>query len=206
MTGQLILAVRARNLPEQWNASGFHRLGSDDIVSTLSSAGLWLGPRNELEIDDSFRQLIPYIVLLRGSELVCYRRASSGGERRLHGRLSIGLGGHVDVPDLVVDGEQIALEATLLAAAQREVMEEIGNVNVLARRWVGLLVDDTTAVGRVHLGVVGIWSIADAVECAAEDALCEVRQISIGNLMRAASELETWSAMLAATMHTLVAI
>lgn len=200
----LILAVRKHLMPGSFGVSGFHPLDSDEIGSLLMSAGLWLGPRAELEVDESFRQLIPYIVLVRNSEVLCYRRAPSGGERRLHGLLSIGLGGHIDFSDVKVEREHVHLEKTLLTAAQREIAEEVGTVDVLARRWVGLLVDDDTPVGRVHLGIAGIWVVADAGVRAAEDALCEVQHVSIEALHLVGSELETWSAMLVPCLKSLV--
>ena len=191
-------------MPQTLGVSGFHALPEQEINAVLVRAGLWLGPRAELESDESFRQLIPYIVLVRRSEVVCYRRASSGGERRLHGLLSIGLGGHIDFGDVKIESQGIRLEDTLLAAAEREIAEEVGPVSVVERRWVGLLVDDDTPVGRVHLGVVGIWVVADAVVRAAEDALREVRHVSIEALHSTGSELETWSAMLAPRLRSLV--
>lgn len=201
---RLILAVRKLSMPEPLSVSGFHPLNPDEIAPALSAVGLWLGPRSELEIDESFRQLIPYIVLVRGTDVVCYRRTTSGGEQRLHGLLSIGVGGHIELDDVVVQGEQIDLKRTLQAAAQREIVEEVGDIRVLDRRWVGLLVDDGSPVGRVHLGIVGIWVIADTMVRAAEDALREVQQVPIAGLQRVAPELETWSAMLAPHLESFV--
>lgn len=50
-------------------------------------------PRPEMEEDPSYRQIIPYVVLTRGEEVFVLRRLKKGGEKRLHGLLSIGVGG-----------------------------------------------------------------------------------------------------------------
>jgi len=206
MTVQHILVVNQRCIAKTFASTGFYALDDAELTSILASSGLWIGPRSELETDESFRQLIPYVILVRESDVVCYRRAPSGTEQRLHGLLSIGIGGHVDLADIVVVDDQINLNRTLLVAAEREIAEEVGAVNVLERRWVGVLLDNDTPVGRVHLGVVGIWVVADAVVRAAEDALREVRHISIDSLRHAFEELETWSAMLLPRLAPLMSV
>src|ERR1700739_5172085 len=69
--------------------------------SSLDAAGalLWW-PRDELETDEEYKQLIPYVVLGHRAansplQLFAYRRTTQGGEARLHGRRSIGFCGPV---------------------------------------------------------------------------------------------------------------
>ena len=119
-------------------------------------AGLWFGPRRDLEEMDEYRQLVPYILLQIGFQFIRYMRAPAGSEARLHGRMSIGFGGHIELADAVVRGSQIDVLATIERAAEREVLEELGQIACKDQRWIGLLVDNTTVVGRVHLGLVGI--------------------------------------------------
>lgn len=107
-----------------------------------------LRDRGAAESDPSWKQLIPYCVVLRGQEVFCARRLARGSEARLHGRLSIGFGGHVDS----ADGPAAGAVARALA---RELEEEL--VLPPSRgpaRFLGILNDDDTDVGRVHLGLV----------------------------------------------------
>ena len=56
-------------------------------------------PRPEMEQDPSYRQIIPYVAVTRGDEVFATRRLDKGGEARLHGRLSLGVGGHIERAD-----------------------------------------------------------------------------------------------------------
>lgn len=196
MKDQLILAARRDRLPNELSMTGFHLASDRVITSRLKDAGLWLGPRSHLESDEAFRQIIPYIVLRRGDYVVCYRRSNAGAEHRLHGRLSLGLGGHIDMADVVsVDGK-LDLDATLLGAAMRELSEELAPMNILSRRWVGMLVENDSSVGRVHLGVVGVWSIGPEPIGAAEEAVREARLLRVEEASNFLGEFESWSAFL----------
>jgi predicted NUDIX family phosphoesterase len=103
--------------------------------------------RARVEEDPTRKQIIPYAVVVRGDAVFSFRRTDRGGERRLHGKRSIGVGGHVnpvDSGDVVQD------------ALRRELEEELRLPGAWRARIVGLLNDDSTPVGRVHLGVVAV--------------------------------------------------
>ncbi|ATB27697.1 hypothetical protein [Melittangium boletus] len=194
---RLILATRTASLPAELSRTGFVPMNGERAVRAFESAGVWFGPRRDLEEMEEYRQIIPYIVLRKGSQLVRYTRTSAGGEARLHGRMSIGLGGHVDLADAVSRGGRIDLLATLERAAERELVEELGGAACEDRRWIGLLVDNDSAVGRVHVGLIGLWNMpALPGAVAAEDSIGEVAAQSVTELAADAERLETWSAML----------
>jgi len=105
-------------------------------------------PRREVEDDAEWQQPIAYVVLKRKSLVWAYRR--KGGDGRLDGRVSIGVGGHVDP----VDQRPAQLE-TLLAAASREMAEELANGYSLNQpRPMAWIHEHESAVGLVHLGFV----------------------------------------------------
>ena len=193
---RLILAARTASLPDTLGRTGFVPMNGEEAVRALESAGLWFGPRRDLEEMEEYRQIIPYIVLRKGSRLVRYTRTPAGGEARLHGRMSIGLGGHVDLADAVSRGGRIDLLATIERAAERELVEELGGAACEDRRWIGLLVDNDSAVGRVHVGLIGLWNLPALPGAVAEDAIGEVTAQSVTQLAADAERLETWSAML----------
>jgi predicted NUDIX family phosphoesterase len=104
-------------------------------------------PRSAVEIDPSWKQVIPYPILRDGPRWFLMRRTRAGGDARLHDRFSIGVGGHVNPADGGLDGD-------LSGALAREWTEELSIDFVPPFRFVGLLNDDTTPVGQVHLGLV----------------------------------------------------
>jgi predicted NUDIX family phosphoesterase len=118
-----------------------------------------------------------------------YTRGKSQGEARLHAKLSIGVGGHVDESD--ADG-RATLDAYEMAL-RRELDEEvvIGSPGVLRR--IGLINDDSTPVGQVHLGVVYVYELESPNVTAREDGLVDAGFVAIGELRSELDRLETWS-------------
>jgi predicted NUDIX family phosphoesterase len=152
----------------------FHRLGvfqgfsadADRYLDALLVPGVAvLRPRSEVEDDPAWKQIIPYQVLAWRGYVFCYRRGGKGGEARLHGGESLGIGGHVNEADFEAArracrngfggiGTVLTLERTaVLLGSYRELDEEIDGVWVYDRQIVGLINDDSNPVGAVHLGV-----------------------------------------------------
>lgn len=119
---------------------------------------------NHDEIDyPAHIQIIPYYLFRYRGEFLSYERPVTGGDDRLHGKISIGIGGHIDLVDVKVaqDGS-IDLEATLEAGGKREGVEELGiEIDETKVRLVGTIYAKDTEVDRVHLGVVGIYDLSD---------------------------------------------
>jgi predicted NUDIX family phosphoesterase len=172
---------------------------------TLPESGCWPVPdlnflqqavwqsRASAEHDEAFLQPIPYL-LLRNTQgqLWCYQR--TGGDARLDGRCSCGVGGHVDLQDAqpplerhVIDSCQrtpdkgykpissINPQATLQHALLREVAEElgVGESDLGPISFHGLIYEGLSAVGRVHLGVLfaAAWQPAQPPQPCAGEAL-----------------------------------
>ena len=120
------------------------------LPSLLSGLPVRLVDRAICETDKSMRQLIPYIVIIDDyNKVYCYSRGGAGGEGRLIGNLSIGLGGHVD--EAPRDGE--TLQSLLYREAERELNEEAG----LGHGSISFvhMIADTDDVGCVHCGILG---------------------------------------------------
>jgi predicted NUDIX family phosphoesterase len=75
-------------------------------------------------------------------------RLSAQGESRLHEKVSIGLGGHVNPKDAAHS------EKPWESALKRELQEEVLIQGTWEAKWIGFLNDDDTSVGKVHFGVV----------------------------------------------------
>jgi predicted NUDIX family phosphoesterase len=114
----------------------------DAFVEALERDGRY-EPRPQMEVDPSFKQVIPYLILRDGERYFLMRRTRAGLDARLHDRYSIGVGGHLNPGDGGVVG-----------GLRREWREELVADFEPAFRLVGLLNDDTTEVGAVHLGAV----------------------------------------------------
>jgi predicted NUDIX family phosphoesterase len=146
--------------------------------------------RSKAETDPSFKQLIPYVVLRCGDRVFCYTRGQSGGEARLRALRSLGIGGHIRAEDGAADGD--AYRAGML----REVAEEVELEGPYREECVGLINDDRTPVGQVHLGVVHVFDLArPSVRCR-ESALAEGGFAPVGELRARREEFETWSQLL----------
>jgi predicted NUDIX family phosphoesterase len=117
----------------------------DTLRAAVMSHGTYLD-RPTAEVDPTHKQLIPYVVVRSGASVFVMHRTDAGGDPRLHGRASIGVGGHLNPVD---EGED-----ALMAGLRREWDEELVTDWEPQFALVGLLNDDTNPVGAVHLGVV----------------------------------------------------
>lgn len=184
---------------------GFRLLaGREDLGVYLQSApfkrALFMN-KPEAELDPSFKQLLPYIVVMTGENVLTYRRGPSGDEGRLHGLLSIGVGGHINDTDHH-EPYQAFIKGTL-----RELHEEIGlqaDETFLGNSVLGLVNDDSNAVGEVHLGVVSVIQVGEG-QAAGVLKNCERTMLNpvwvpIDELMdpRMIAEMETWSQIVVA--------
>ena len=117
----------------------------------LALAHMEFAPRSQMETNPAYKQFIPYCLLRHDTRLVCYRRSSGASETRLHGLYSIGWGGHVNSSDQVLP---LWNDAIISQTFYRELKEEIDVRINKSPRLVGFINDDTTEVGKVHLGIV----------------------------------------------------
>ena len=165
-------------------ADGWYGIREADLVAFVASIEQHgrFGPRPAMEADPTFKQVIPYLVLRDGDRYFLMRRTRAGGDVRLHDRWSIGVGGHMNPGDENLDG-----------GLRREWSEEVVADFVPDFQFLGLLNDDTTPVGQVHLGAV---FVADAGGRAV--AIRETEKLAGGfatpaEVAAVASDLETWS-------------
>lgn len=142
-------------------------------------------PRPVAEESPEYKQLIPYVVLCRGEQVFVTRRLNKGGEKRLHGLLSIGIGGHINP----VDGEG---EDVLMRALHREIDEEveINRHSELIPR--GFINDDSNAVGSVHLGACFTMEVSGEVKVRETEKL-EGLWMTVSELIARKDSMETWS-------------
>lgn len=103
-------------------------------------------PRAHAETNPNYKQIIPYIVFLFGDKIFVMQRKKTASEQRLAGKLSIGIGGHVRQEDITSND--------ITAWALREFQEEVTYTGLHTVQNLGVLNDDSSEVGKVHLGII----------------------------------------------------
>ena len=144
---ELVLVIPRRAIMGDPGWRGMRTEGLDDFESIVAREGRFQ-PRAAMEVDRSWKQVIPYLVLRDGERYFLMRRTRAGGDARLHDRWSIGVGGHLNPGD-----------GDLAGGLRREWREELRAHFDPEFPLVGLLNDDSTDVGSVHVGAV---YVADA--------------------------------------------
>lgn len=160
---------------------------------TIRTRGFFV-QRDTAEHNPEWKQIIPYSILVRDEHVLLMRRLPQGGESRLHGKLSIGVGGHINPEDLGTTGVSDPVEA----GTRREVDEELRVQGTYEVRSIGLLNDDSNSVGAVHVGWVQVLLVKGDVEIREEDVL-EGRLVTPGELrgeLSRGADFETWSSIL----------
>jgi predicted NUDIX family phosphoesterase len=181
VTGELVYVVPRRAVPDEAGWYGLRTDGLGDFIAALERDGRYEA-RVEMERDSSFKQVIPYLVLRDGPRWFLMRRTDAGGDPRLHGRYSIGVGGHLNPGD-----------GGLLGGLQREWAEEVVAEFVPDFRLVALLNDDTTDVGAVHLGAVYVADAAGRPVSIRETDKLTGAFVETPEVAAVADGLETWS-------------
>jgi predicted NUDIX family phosphoesterase len=148
--------------------------------------------RPAAEEDPGHKQIIPYSILRHGGRYLSYTRGGKGGEKRLHAKRSIGIGGHINP----VDQTQAHLgEQTYFNGVERELQEELRIAGGHTQRVLGLINDDSNEVGRVHLGVVHLFDLESDEVTANEDAIQDLRFVPLDELVADVDGLESWSSI-----------
>ena len=160
----------------------------DVLREAVIAHGAYL-ERPAAEDDPTHKQLIPYVIVRDGASVFLMHRTDAGGDARLHGRASIGVGGHLNPVD---EGED-----PLMAGLRREWREELDADWEPRFELVGLLNDDTNPVGAVHLGVVfTVEAEGRAIAVRERDKLVGAFAAA-DEVAASADRLETWSALIA---------
>lgn len=158
-------------------------------------------PRGEVEEDLTYRQIIPYQVIVQNqrntlvdsdSIAFVFQRTKKQGETRLHGKWSIGIGGHVNINDFIFISRDFILNASM----NRELNEETPAI-VNRRELVAIIKSDANPVDSVHLCLLYRTVIEwRSLQVKERDAICNERWVnSVSSLKEGGiyDQLETWS-------------
>lgn len=153
-----------------------------------STARLIYLNRSEAELDKRYKQLIPYVLLICGDKILRYRRGKGGGEKRLHGFYSVGIGGHISEDDHGLFSSDRGYQDGM----KRELMEEVA-LDDVKEATVGVINDDATEVGQVHFGVVHIVHVPDESIASGRTGIVNPEFVPIAEATKDIAAYESWS-------------
>lgn len=184
-----VLVVPGAELDRLGRFQGFSAEADRYINALLVPELMQYRPRSQVEDDPSFKQIIPYVVFRCKDAVFCYLRGKSQGEARLHRLRSLGVGGHVSEEDAQGGKSLDAYES----AMRRELDEEVKVASPGRISRVGLINDDSTPVGQVHLGVVHLYELEHPHVTAREEGLAESGFVPLATILTMRGDFETWS-------------
>ena len=192
---QIIVVPRKVLFNDEKNAfNGFlhkNNIKGKDIFNALNEYEV--KRRGDMEEDSTFKQLISYCLLENEKgEILVYERLSGGGEKRLHGQSSIGVGGHMND---VMGADSI--NEVLRVNAQRELEEEVGLAKEDSQNmeYLGFINDDNNEVGKVHMGIVFKITVNTTDVEAKETDTLRIKWVEKGSI-ESYDDFETWSALI----------
>ncbi len=191
MNTEQILAIPTENV---WNILNYQEKGvikalDVDIMDKLLLHGVFR-PRNILEEDPSYKQIIPYAVICYGNEVYMFRRLNKQTEARLHNKCSLGVGGHMNPYGDKIDIDYLHHEL------EREMHEEVKlgeGCEIVDMKPVGFINDDLSEVGKVHLGVLYHITVSNNHIEINEIEKMTGEWVAISDLTKYYSNMETWS-------------
>ena len=147
ITDEQILVVKRRILFPQ-EASAWHGLKTDsfqDYFKTVEQ-NKEFHPRSAMENDTTYKQIIPYLVFRHEDRYFLMQRQNKASEQRLKNKYTLGIGGHIRQEDLQ--------STDVMGWARREFLEEVHYKDRYTVHPLGILNDDSSMVGKVHIGFV----------------------------------------------------
>jgi predicted NUDIX family phosphoesterase len=185
-----VLVVRRGLFDQLGSFQGLNFEPQKYLHAFLSRGNNFFVPRPEAESNPAYKQIIPYALIAFENKVAYYVRGKKAGEQRLVAKGSIGIGGHMNE----TDESLFALdEAAYRAGVEREANEEIKIDSPFEDRIVALLNDDTTEVGRVHLGVVHVFKLAEPKIEKREAMITGLTFLQKEELLARRETMETWS-------------
>ena len=179
-----VLVVDRAALEERLNGRMFVTEGIDEIRDFIVKNHFFL-PRSKAEYDAAAKQIIPYVVIRRGEKYFLLRRLKKQTEARLHDRLSLGVGGHINP-------SEEAAEDPLYAGLLRELREEVAVEDGFTLTVAGILNENNGGVSDFHTGLVCL------LETNGEVTVRETEKMSgswarLEEIRAVYDRLETWS-------------
>lgn len=162
-----VVAFNRTDLDALGRFQGIERGIHKYYAALFQSGACTILDRTAAESDDDHKQILTYILVTRGEQVLCYQRGSyNRTEDMLRGLKCVGFGGHVNAEDRDLFAQD---DAGIMRAAARELNEELKLPARDRQRLaaydgltvIGLLNDDSSPVGRRHFAVVLEYATSD---------------------------------------------
>lgn len=163
--------------------TGVIKVSLEKIREVIESKGRFI-LRDFAEYDESFRQVIPYVVMKNNEKILLLRRTERQGEKRLHNKYSVGVGGHVRFEDGLQPWQ------AFMNGMQREINEEV-KVKIMDLQYIGLINDVASSVSRVHVGL--LYTAQVLFEGLNEPDMFDYTWKSLDEFAEIEKNLEGWS-------------
>lgn len=141
--------------------------------------------REYAEYASEYKQIIPYAVLVNESKYYLTQRLRKQTEKRLHGMYSIGLGGHINP-------EEELLDDVIIGGMRRELYEEVGLKDFQISECVGIINDHSADVSNYHIGLVYPIAVSGDIYVK-EVTKMTGAWVTVDEVTQRFEELESWS-------------
>jgi predicted NUDIX family phosphoesterase len=186
-TSEQVLVIPTKVFHQAGLFQGFSSQKDYYLPRLLKPEFLTYQPRDLMETNPDFKQIIPYVILKWRDEVFNYVRGKKASETRLQTLRSIGVGGHIN------PGDQNLFTDPYRQGMLREVEEEVILQTEFSERCLGLINDDRTPVGQVHLGIVHVFELKEPKVQRREQGLTKAGFHPLAELKTQMEEFETWS-------------
>jgi len=188
---KILVVAREKIIP----TPGWHGIKSTNFDPCLQIINqekqfLW---RSQMEQDPTYKQIIPYLIFTHQNKYFLMQRKGTASEQRLKNKYSLGIGGHIRQEDMTSE--------SISDWAKREFHEEVNYAGKLEIEPVGILNDDSNAVGRVHLGLVLLLK-GDSEAISVRSELKNGKLASLKECELLEDSLESWSQEVFKTLKT----
>lgn len=172
--------VVATNLLQPFFTAALVRAHSNAILDSIAANHIFI-PRAKAEVSPEWKQIIPYVLIRHRDDYFVLQRTAQQTEARLHHKVSLGIGGHIN------PGHD------LLQGLHKELDEEVDVRGTYDLEFAGILNDDSTDVGRVHLGAVFLLDTQEARVTVKETEKMTGRWMPRSELASVREAMESWS-------------
>ena len=194
VSDEQVMVIKRSDLFVEADWQGILKTGIEPYIERIKSAHTFL-PRSLMEQDPHYKQIIPYLIFIYENRYFLMQRQSHASEQRLRNKMSMGIGGHLRQED-IQGGD-------FFAWAQREFNEEVDYAGGLSINVLGLINDDSNAVGQVHVGLVMVLTGSNSY-ISVKSELKSGSLVSLDECFQHYDSLESWSQIVVDALRDLV--
>jgi predicted NUDIX family phosphoesterase len=180
---ELILVIKRDELFPEGAWTGMRSVDLDGYTNLIQKKQEFM-PRSHMETDPTYKQIIPYLIYQYEDRYFLMQRQSKATEQRLQSKYSLGIGGHIRKEDLSTN--------SIADWAHREFHEEVSFNGTFTIQPLGILNDDSNAVGQVHAGFVFLLK-GDSPNIKVKSELKSGVLLSLDELQDFYDRMESWS-------------